>query len=282
MTSKWRKATGADIGQTCRFFDRAGEGYVEGVLVKIITEFKTSIYACERPGTGAVVPFYFAEAEDVQTDCTTIHAAQSMIRDLVRQINDNLSTVRMIKDANPSLKVSVYKNNVGSILNGYREGDVTFEDAVSMLRIAEKPIDTATDSPPPRIWSDQIVFHLNSGQHDHTRHGYTCGNDSRHRPLIATPQGWRCADCDYEQDFAHGVENCCPECGSWSYKEGSGVTFSLPKGFPFTEAAECSTCNKRHRENLESLCRERHEKINAAILAAFSGDAAKSADGSTS
>lgn len=30
-----------------------------------------------------------------------------------------------------------------------------------------------------------IAFKLNAGQHDHRFHGYTCGNNSRHRPLIS-------------------------------------------------------------------------------------------------
>src|SRR5437870_2236650 len=50
-------------------------------------------------------------------------------------------------------------------------------------------------------WTEDEVFALNAGQHD--RHPYTCGNDSRHRPLIATRNGWRCADCDYRQGWAH-------------------------------------------------------------------------------
>ena len=54
-----------------------------------------------------------------------------------------------------------------------------------------------------RIWTDEQVFQLNASQHRGDIHPYTCGNDSRHRPLIATPQGWRCADCDYKQGWAH-------------------------------------------------------------------------------
>jgi hypothetical protein len=36
-------------------------------------------------------------------------------------------------------------------------------------------------------WSEEQCFELNASQHDHKRHPYTCGNDSNHRPLIATP-----------------------------------------------------------------------------------------------
>jgi hypothetical protein len=52
-------------------------------------------------------------------------------------------------------------------------------------------------------WNEDRCFQLNAQQHDRSLHPYTCGNDSRHRPLIATPHGWRCADCDYRQDWAH-------------------------------------------------------------------------------
>lgn len=52
-------------------------------------------------------------------------------------------------------------------------------------------------------WSDEQCFRLNAHQHNQEVHPYTCGNDSRHRPLIATENGWRCADCDYRQDWAH-------------------------------------------------------------------------------
>jgi hypothetical protein len=56
------------------------------------------------------------------------------------------------------------------------------------------------------IWTDEECFQLNARQHDQSQHPYTCGNDSSHRPLIATRQGWRCADCDFRQSWAHEVE----------------------------------------------------------------------------
>jgi hypothetical protein len=57
-----------------------------------------------------------------------------------------------------------------------------------------------------RKFTDEQCFSLNSSQHDSMGHPYTCGNDSRHRPLIATPRGWRCSDCDYTQDWALGIQ----------------------------------------------------------------------------
>ena len=53
------------------------------------------------------------------------------------------------------------------------------------------------------VFTDDECFALNSEQHNKNRHPYTCGCNSRHRPLIATRGGWRCADCDYKQDWAH-------------------------------------------------------------------------------
>lgn len=56
---------------------------------------------------------------------------------------------------------------------------------------------------PEDVFTDEECFNLNAHQHNSQRHPYTCGNDSQnHRPLIATPQGWRCADCDYKQNWA--------------------------------------------------------------------------------
>lgn len=80
-----------------------------------------------------------------------------------------------------------------------REGGTSYE-LVALMEVAAKEEDAAG-----LVWTDDEVFGLNAGQHDDRFHGYTCGNDSRHRPLIATRQGWRCADCDYRQGWAHGV-----------------------------------------------------------------------------
>lgn len=61
-----------------------------------------------------------------------------------------------------------------------------------------------------RVFTDAQCYVLNAGQHDRKRHPYTCGNNSRHRPLIATPAGWKCADCDYRQDWAHDADKQGP------------------------------------------------------------------------
>jgi hypothetical protein len=44
---------------------------------------------------------------------------------------------------------------------------------------------------------------LNRWQHNGRVHPFTCGTDSRHRVLVATPAGWVCEDCTYRQDWAH-------------------------------------------------------------------------------
>ena len=54
--------------------------------------------------------------------------------------------------------------------------------------------------------ADDANFLKNAHQHDSRFHPFTCGNDSRHRPLVATLIGWRCADCDYVQPFGHPCE----------------------------------------------------------------------------
>lgn len=52
-------------------------------------------------------------------------------------------------------------------------------------------------------WTNEQIAALQAHQDNPMYHPYTCGNDSRHTPLIATKDGWRCADCDYKQDWAH-------------------------------------------------------------------------------
>jgi hypothetical protein len=52
-------------------------------------------------------------------------------------------------------------------------------------------------------WTDDQVAALNAYQHTGYFHPFTCGNDSTHRVLVATPTGWICEDCDYRQDWAH-------------------------------------------------------------------------------
>ena len=54
-------------------------------------------------------------------------------------------------------------------------------------------------------WTQQQCDKLNQLQHSCKFHPYTCGNDSRHRVLLATPQGWLCQDCDYRQGWAHEI-----------------------------------------------------------------------------
>lgn len=45
------------------------------------------------------------------------------------------------------------------------------------------------------------LYLLNEIQHKGEVHPYTCGNNSRHAPLIAFVNGWLCLDCDYTQPF---------------------------------------------------------------------------------
>jgi hypothetical protein len=52
-------------------------------------------------------------------------------------------------------------------------------------------------------WSAEQIAALNAFQHDGRFHPFTCGNDSRHPVLVATPAGWICEACDYRQAWAH-------------------------------------------------------------------------------
>jgi hypothetical protein len=52
-------------------------------------------------------------------------------------------------------------------------------------------------------FTDEQVRALNEYQHSGLFHEYTCGNDSRHRVLVASTEGWSCPDCTYTQNWAH-------------------------------------------------------------------------------
>jgi len=67
------------------------------------------------------------------------------------------------------------------------------------------------------ILSDEQAFQINATQHRHDIHPFTCGNDSRHRPLIATRFNMRCADCDYTQE--HSAITISAACLEQSIKE---------------------------------------------------------------
>ena len=54
-------------------------------------------------------------------------------------------------------------------------------------------------------WTPEQVAALNAHQQRDDFHPYTCGNDSRHPVLRATPDGWVCDACDYRQDWAHDL-----------------------------------------------------------------------------
>lgn len=83
-----------------------------------------------------------------------------------------------------------------------RGQDMTADDSNWFL--PKMPVDLPKDTR-PFIWTDAQCFAMNAAQHDGNRHPYTCGKDSRHRPLIATRRGWRCCDCDYLQGRHHGA-----------------------------------------------------------------------------
>jgi hypothetical protein len=58
-------------------------------------------------------------------------------------------------------------------------------------------------SPP---WDEPTVDALNAYQHAGVMHPFTCGLNSAHPVLVATPSGWICANdepCDYQQTWAH-------------------------------------------------------------------------------
>ena len=60
-------------------------------------------------------------------------------------------------------------------------------------------------------WTENQVAALNGWQQRLDVHSFTCGNDSRHAVLVATPDGWRCVECAYQQLWAHAFMAGAPE-----------------------------------------------------------------------
>lgn len=50
-------------------------------------------------------------------------------------------------------------------------------------------------------WTDEQVAAITRWQEAGYVHELTCGNDSRHRALVAENAGLRCLDCDYTQNW---------------------------------------------------------------------------------
>lgn len=50
----------------------------------------------------------------------------------IEQINSLIAEVRAYKDANPDSRCGYYLG-YGSLLNAYREGDISFDDAVDLM-----------------------------------------------------------------------------------------------------------------------------------------------------
>jgi hypothetical protein len=80
----------------------------------------------------------------------------------------------------------------------------------------------------PVTFTDDECFNMNAWQHDNSVHPFTCGNDSRHRPLIATRTGWRCADCDYRQNWAHDFMKAPHVSGSTLLRKALGINLPEP------------------------------------------------------
>lgn len=70
-----------------------------------------------------------------------------------------------------------------------------------------EPLPEPPPAPPPPVshapWTPREVAALNRYQFSGQFHPFTCGKDSLHGELIATPLGWTCPRCDYRQDWAH-------------------------------------------------------------------------------
>lgn len=68
---------------------------------------------------------------------------------------------------------------------------------------------------------------MNARQKRADVHPYTCGNNSRHQPLVATPGGWACPDCSYRQPYRGelGLRGCV--CGGISATDVTGTAYCV-------------------------------------------------------
>jgi len=55
------------------------------------------------------------------------------LQDAIGEINASILQVRHYKNEHPELKVGFYEGNVGSLLNAYREGDLSFDECTERL-----------------------------------------------------------------------------------------------------------------------------------------------------
>ena len=59
---------------------------------------------------------------------------EKKLQKLLNTVNDSINEVHVFKQNNTFLKCGVDTNSIGSLLNGYREGDISFIDAVGFIR----------------------------------------------------------------------------------------------------------------------------------------------------
>jgi hypothetical protein len=62
----------------------------------------------------------------------------------VNQLNDIFKDVQAYKQAHPEEKCGYYTQNYGSLLNAYREGDISFDECIELLKAIAPAQGTAT------------------------------------------------------------------------------------------------------------------------------------------
>lgn len=118
---------------------------------------------------------------------------------------DYLNVIGGDKDMQASAWMAVYSELKQLGLEEFVGHDNSLSGRARAMQFIQYLATKARGDGRPVVWDDKTTYELNANQHDGARHPYTCGNDSRHRPLIATRFGWKCADCGYIQNWAHDV-----------------------------------------------------------------------------
>lgn len=60
------------------------------------------------------------------------------LRHKVNLVNNVHREIIAIKEARPELRCGYYPNSYGSLLNAYREGDITYTECIHLLKKIEK------------------------------------------------------------------------------------------------------------------------------------------------
>lgn len=105
--------------------------------------------------------------------CAVTDAQRTECRRLEDVVMAGIRSLQILKESAPGLGCNVHISNPGSILNGYREGDLTFDVAVNLIN---RLVAHATNT--PRTARGTVLIPEPTA---YDRHG---------QPIVLSGQGW--------------------------------------------------------------------------------------------